>query len=308
MSRSKNEIQQHFRSAADFTPTGAFIVTWDKVGPYNQRSDRVNTYQLVLITDGEETYALLHYEDSGIQWLMGDGKNPSLPDARGQAGLMSGDGRYFVLKGSGTDQVRSIDKWSNCGNPGVWMYRVGQLSLSENAQEPDIGVDGVVVEEDTMQSCAVGGSLCHSDAVCVDYTPGFCCKCGDNYLGNGINCIPKGEPMRVTGQVIGNLNGIKLEELDLHSYVLTKEGRSYTAISRVPSQIGYDLQSITAIGTGIAWLFASPINNGLDVFNYVPVKTQITGSIPTISVGSEIEMDAFDEEYTRVKPGKVMPL
>lgn len=67
--------------------------------------------------------------------------------------------------------------------------------------------------------------------------------------------------MRVTGRVIGNLNGIKLEELDLHSYVLTKEGRSYTAISRVPSQIGYDLQSITAIGTGIAWLFASPVNN-----------------------------------------------
>lgn len=50
-----------------------------------------------------------------------------------------------------------------------------------------------------------------------------------------------------------------------------------------------------------------PFLQGLDVFNYVQVKTQITGSIPTISVGSEIEMDAFDEEYTRVKPGKVMP-
>ena len=67
--------------------------------------------------------------------------------------------------------------------------------------------------------------------------------------------------MRVTGKVTGNLNGVKLTELDLHSYVLTAEGRSYTALSRVPSQIGYDMQTITAIGSGIAWLFASPVNN-----------------------------------------------
>lgn len=44
---------------------------------------------------------------------------------------------------------------------------------------------------------------------------------------------------------------------------------------------------------------------GLDVFNYVQVKTQLTGSIPTIPLGSKIEMDAFNEEYTKVKPGKV---
>ena len=61
--------------------------------------------------------------------------------------------------------------------------------------------------------------------------------------------------------------------------------------------------------TWLIWkLNIIPLLQGLDVFNYVPVKTQITGSIPTISVGSEIEMDAFEEEYTRVKPGKVMPL
>ncbi|KAG0718545.1 Nidogen-1 [Chionoecetes opilio] len=411
MSRSKTEVQQYFSSAADFSPTSAFIVTWDGVGPYNQRTDRINTYQLVLVTNGEETYALFHYADGGIQWLMGDGKNPSLPDARGQVGLVSGDGRFYKLKGSGSDQVRSLDKrdvaaiiccdqktlptsragsrlitgsaessrcdhwnwvfvrkwkasvhgtrdqdpelsqmeeafmsqyerWSNCGIPGVWIYRIGQLSLNENVQNPDINVDDVTSQEaDAIQSCAVGGSLCHSDAVCIDHTPGFCCRCEDDYLGNGINCIPKGEPMRVTGKVIGNINGVKLTDSDLHSYVLTAEGRSYTAISRIPSQIGYDLQSITAIGTGIAWLFASPVNNvmngfsttggsmnrtvevdfpqtghrvelqqqfeGLDVFNYVQVKTQITGSIPTIPLESKIEMNGFDEEYTRVKAGQL---
>lgn len=70
-----------------------------------------------------------------------------------------------------------------------------------------------------------------------------------------------GEPIRVTGKVIGEVNGLTLKDADLHSYVLTSEGRSYTALSRIPSQIGYDLQSVTAIGTGIAWLFAAPVSN-----------------------------------------------
>lgn len=340
VSRSKTAVQQHFSSGADFTPTGAFIVTWDGVGRYNQRTDRINTYQLVLVTNGEETYAFFHYADGGIQWLTGDGKNNNMPDARGQAGLVSGDGRFFELRASGTDQARSLDKWSNCGNPGVWMYRIGQLNLNENVQKPDVGVDDFISQEtDAAESCAVGGSLCHSNAICTDYTPGFCCSCEDKYLGNGINCIPKEKPMRVTGKVIGNVNGVRLTDSDLHSYVLTAEGRSYTALSRVPDQIGYDLQSITAIGTGIAWLFASPVNNvkngfvttggtmnrtvevdfpqtghrvevqqqfeGLDVFNNVQVKTQITGSIPTIPLGSKIEMNAFNEEYTRVKAGQL---
>lgn len=69
------------------------------------------------------------------------------------------------------------------------------------------------------------------------------------------------EPLRVTGKVIGNINGVEMEDSDLHAYVLTAEGRSYTAISRIPSQIGYDLQSIVGLGSGIAWLFSKPVDD-----------------------------------------------
>ncbi|XP_069945612.1 nidogen isoform X2 [Cherax quadricarinatus] len=338
ISRAKFDVQQYFSSAASFEPQGVFIVTWDGVGPYNQRANRVNTYQLIIVTDMLDTYVLLHYADGGIQWLQGDGKNPSIADARGQAGLISGDGRFHILKGSGTDQVRSLDKLSNCDKPGVWMFRVGQLSLEQNVQSPDIGTSESKGLGNEPQSCAVGGSICHSSAVCTDYSPGFCCSCKEEYFGNGINCVVKDEPLRVIGKVIGNINGVELEDSDLHAYVLTAEGRSYTAISRISSQIGYDVQSITSLGSGIAWLFAKPIDisangfsttggvlnrtaevdfpqtghhvviqqhfEGLDVFNNIQVKTQITGSVPTVPLGSKIEMDAFSEEYTRVKPGQ----
>ncbi|XP_064121495.1 nidogen-like isoform X2 [Macrobrachium nipponense] len=334
VTRAKNELKKYFGVAEGFNPEGIFIVTWDGVGAFSQRADRLNTYQLILATDGKESYAIFKYADGGIQWLQSDGKDPNMADARGQAGLISGDGRHLTLKGSGTDQVRSLDKWSNTGVPGLWVYRIGQIALDENVQEPDL-----VSEDKAEESCASSGSVCHSNAICKDYDRGFCCSCQDGYFGNGINCLKKEEPLRVTGKVSGTVNGMELKDADLHSYVLTVEGRTYTAISRMPSQIGYDIQSITVFGTGIAWLFAKAVGDvpngfaltgamftrtaevdfpqtghhlfvhqrfkGLDVFNSVQVNTEITGSVPTVPLGSKIEMDAFNEEYTRVKPGQI---
>ncbi|XP_047498425.1 nidogen-like [Penaeus chinensis] len=238
VSRVTRELREQFSSAKAFTPSGVFLVTWDGVGPFSQRKDRINTYQLVIATDGKDSYVMFHYAEGGIQWLQGDGKNPSMPDARCQAGLISGDGRFTTLKGSGTDQVRNLDTWSNSGTPGVWMFRVGQLALDQTVLPPDLSSHEASSPQakDEPGSCALHGSVCHSHSECTDYTPGFCCSCVDTHFGNGLNCLKKGE-----------------------------------------------------------------IKGGLDVFNNIQVKTTITGSIPTVPLGSKIEMDAFNEEYTRVE-------
>lgn len=39
------------------------------------------------------------------------GKNPNMPDARAQAGFVAGDGRFHVLKGSGSDQVSNLNRY-----------------------------------------------------------------------------------------------------------------------------------------------------------------------------------------------------
>ncbi len=54
---------------------------------------------------------MFHYVDNGIQWIKGQGKNRNMPDARAQAGIISGEGRSFILKGSGFDQVQKLDKY-----------------------------------------------------------------------------------------------------------------------------------------------------------------------------------------------------
>lgn len=66
---------------------------------------------MVIATDGQDSFAMFAYPENGIQWIQGIGKNPNMPDARAQAGFVSGDNRFYTLKGSGSDQVSSLNKY-----------------------------------------------------------------------------------------------------------------------------------------------------------------------------------------------------
>ncbi len=65
-----------------------------------------------------------------------------------------------------------------------------------------------------------------------------------------------GAAQRVNGKVSGTINGVSIVDQDLHAYVVTNDGRAYTAISRIPDSIGISLQSGYTIGSIIGWLFA----------------------------------------------------
>lgn len=81
------------------------------VGYFKEGEDQVNTYQVVIITDGVETYLEFLYPENGLQWIQGTGDKSGLPDARAQAGIISPDGKLFTLPGSGTEKVRNLDRW-----------------------------------------------------------------------------------------------------------------------------------------------------------------------------------------------------
>lgn len=71
---------------------------------------QANTFQLVIATSDTDSFSLFIYPEKGIQWIQGTGKNPNLPDARAQSGFVAGDGRFFQLPMSGSDQVSSINR------------------------------------------------------------------------------------------------------------------------------------------------------------------------------------------------------
>ncbi|KAI9561912.1 hypothetical protein GHT06_012874 [Daphnia sinensis] len=333
-------IQKHFTSGRGFEAKDLFIVTWDDAGFYDQGNDKGNTFQLVIASDNQESFTLFAYPDKGIQWIQGIGKNPNLPDARAQTGFVSGDGRFYVLKGSGSDQVSNLNKLSNIGVPGLWMFRVGRLGQTGEVESPDLATgDTTLQQPQGAETCAVGSALCHSKAICVDYNPGFCCQCSSGFVGNGRNCLTEGIPQRINGKVSGRINGVSFQEEDLHSYVVTSDGRAYTAVSKMNDSIGFDLQPLSMLGGVVGWLFARSTStsapngyqltggkfnftttmdfpqsghrvvieqrfHGVDVFNYLRMSIHVFGTVPSIPHGSKIEISDYEEEHHKTGLGE----
>lgn len=111
LERATETVQDSFSNAEEFQALSLFIATWEGVGYHLEGSDNVNTYQVVISSDGYDSYVEFIYPEGGLQWIQGTGdKDSGLPDARAQSGFVSSDGRHYTLPYSGTDQVRNLDK------------------------------------------------------------------------------------------------------------------------------------------------------------------------------------------------------
>ncbi len=86
----------------------------------------------------------------------------------------------------------------------------------------------------------------------------MCDKIFKEYMQN----FPVGVAQRVNGKVSGTINGQSLGTADLHAYVVTSDGRAYTAISRVPGELGRSMLSLYTIGSVFGWLFGATSASG----------------------------------------------
>ncbi|XP_076628478.1 nidogen isoform X5 [Colletes latitarsis] len=337
LARAGGIVRSAFKDAADFMPTHVFIATWLDVGYFNKGSDKVNTYQVAVASNGTHSYTELLYPDNGIQWIQGESHPSGLPDAKAQAGFMS-EGRMYTLKGSGTDQIQNVDKWSNTNRPGQWIFQVGPISDDEDIKVPDNIED--VNATNQAASCRTGATTCHSKATCVDYEIGFCCHCKQGFFGNGKSCQPNDVPLRVIGRISGTINGFEFPSRDLQCYVQTEDGRTYTALSRMPEEIGASFQLLGNLGGVIGWLFAKPIGDtmngyeltgglfnhtaeltfpssdykvtirsnylGLDVFGQLKMVAEIQGTLPPLTRDTRVNYGDYDELYTKAQPGVIL--
>ncbi|XP_070519131.1 nidogen isoform X2 [Cardiocondyla obscurior] len=336
LARAGGLVRSAFKDANTFVPTHVFLATWIDVGYYNERKDKVNTYQVAISSNGTHSFVELLYPENGIQWIQAESHPNGLPDAKAQAGFMS-EGKMYTLRGSGTDQIQNVDKLSNVNRPGQWLFQVGPVDEGENIKTPDNIEDTMTMHQAT--SCRSGATTCHSKATCIDYEIGFCCSCKQGYFGNGKSCQPNDVPLRVIGRISGTLNNIEFPSRDLQCYVQTKDGRTYTALSRVPEEIGASFQLLANLGGIIGWLFAKPVSEtengyeltgglfnhtaelnfpstgdkvtirsnylGLDVFGQLKMEAEITGRLPHLERDTKVEYGDYDELYTRAQPGLI---
>jgi len=103
---------------SSFLPTWALIVTWYQLKAVSHRRHPYsNTFQLVLASDGEESYVLFNY--GGIEW---PNKNVN---ASVTVGYNLGDKKnFFEIKRSPAVNFLDLQNGSNVGMKSRWMYRV----------------------------------------------------------------------------------------------------------------------------------------------------------------------------------------
>ena len=113
-------IYNYTSSSSGFYPTSVFIATWSEVPQTVIAGQLSNTYQVVLMTDGETSYVCFLYED--IQWGEGAG-----------IGFNAGDGnRSFTVPGALTSETLDMENQSNVGRPGVFVYQVDGMLFNQH--------------------------------------------------------------------------------------------------------------------------------------------------------------------------------
>lgn len=68
---------------------------------------------MAIIAGAQDTFVQFLYPSNGLNWIQGELGESGLPDVRAQAGFVSEDGRFFALKGSGTDNVLECSECVN---------------------------------------------------------------------------------------------------------------------------------------------------------------------------------------------------
>ena len=128
----------------------AFGVTWNQVGYYNSKSDKLNTFQLILV-DRNQTGAGnfdIYFNYDQVQWETGsaDGGTGGLGGTSASAGWANGtgaDGSYSQLTGSLVNGAlldggaNALISYSNTGVAGQYLYQVRNGVVVAPVPEPE---------------------------------------------------------------------------------------------------------------------------------------------------------------------------
>ncbi|XP_041469712.1 nidogen-1-like [Lytechinus variegatus] len=366
----KRLIKGNFRSRGsfdvnNFSPSSFVIVTWENMAIRNRDSNHevigTVTFQLILVADSIHSFAFFLYDDDN------EYPRPDLISSPIDAGFTSGKAHnqwefemVYTTEENKAATLFEAMRDSNVGLNGVWAYKIdGRMDgniipavayvpleeLPQNDQPPpetvDVQLDNALdVVLNFENQCREGS--CSQNGRCVPYPTGYCCACNEGFIGNGIHCLSNDNNGRMNGNVNGTVNGVTIpDDVYIHTFIMGGGGRTFTAISPVPSSLSYTLQLLLPIGELMGWMFAEPATKGINGFmqtggvllysanirfdggeevsitqRYTGVDdseaegvisgyVNINGDVPYLPPGTSVNVIPHSEVYTKYRPGYV---
>lgn len=142
LSSISSEVVANSGGTTSFNATFAVIATWDHVGvfpgygPYHFDKalgryvpDKSDTFQLVLVSDGLNTYTMFKYPTGGLQ----AGYGSTTPNLYPAVGFQDNQGHYANAPGSLTAAVMNLPNQTNTanGNLGTLQYQLSSVLPSD---------------------------------------------------------------------------------------------------------------------------------------------------------------------------------
>ena len=122
LNQAKGEVLKAYSNLTTFSPSRAYIITWDRVAAYGASSSATNTFQAVISTDGVVTF--LNFNFGSLSLL-----SKSI-----QIGGNSGDGvNFYKFPDYLAASISSLSTLSNINVPGKWIFKVDSLSSSSSS-------------------------------------------------------------------------------------------------------------------------------------------------------------------------------
>lgn len=116
-------VRLYFPRETIFSPLMAIVGTWYRVGYFAMKTDKLNTFQIVLATDESRSFVFFLYNT--IEWA---GNYAFGPYA--QAGFNAGDGVNFkMLQYSRTSNITLLVNESNVNVPGLFAFRIDTTDI-----------------------------------------------------------------------------------------------------------------------------------------------------------------------------------
>ena len=121
--RISSSVRLYFPRETTFDPRMVIVGTWYRVGYFPSKTDKLNTFQMVLATDESRSFVFFLYNE--LQWSGGNGIG-----SFAQAGFNAGDGVNFrMLKYSRTANITSLVNESNVNVPGLFAFRIDTTDI-----------------------------------------------------------------------------------------------------------------------------------------------------------------------------------